>query len=221
MFFVVDFETSALDPWHGEPLSLGIVPVTQYGEILAEQFYTNRWNIEALIPEWQFPANLTETESWWNQKRLSEDLNDAAAFREAWVRVGPTRSDEQILDDISDYLYAVEPDKNQRFMVANPIAFDKMWMEYIHAMFGREMPFHYRCLCLRSMRYGLEYGDNPEFGNSRDEHELDGYIPHHALWDARMEALDLVHLMKKSNEQCAAKFVNDVRLARAEQIGTD
>lgn len=200
MFFVIDFETSAIDPWRGEALSLGIVPVTHYGEILGEdhQFYTNAWDIIAITPDWAFPANLTQTEAWWNEKRLSDDERDNIAFAEAWTRPGGVLNDLQILDDIGTYLQDIEPDRMQRFICANPAAFDKMWMDYIFSMYDIEFPFHYRNLCLRSMRYGIEYPNNPEFGNSRDEHELDGYIPHHALWDARMEALDLVSLMAKS-----------------------
>jgi len=192
MFFVIDFETSALDPWQGEVLTLGIVPVTHYGEILQESTFYCYWDTSEIMPDWAFPANLTDTQAWWNEKRQVDD----PAFAAAWYREGPVYSDQQILDDIDEYVGMIEPDKDKRFMCANPAAFDIMWMNYIYSMQNRSHPFHYRNLCLRSMRYGIECGFTPEFGNARDEHELYGYIPHHALWDARMEALDLVHLIE-------------------------
>jgi len=202
MFFVIDFETSALDPWRGQPLTLGIVPVTQYGEILPKesQLYVE-WNVEAITPDWAFPANLTDTESWWNEKRQVDD----PAFAAAWLRELPTYDADTILDTIEEYVESIEGDKTQRFLCANPMRFDGMWMAYIFSIQNRDEPFHYRNLCLRSMRYGIEYGGNPEFGNARDEHELNGYIPHHALWDARMEALDLVYLMEQSKLSQAAR----------------
>lgn len=197
MFFVIDFETSALDPWSGEPLTLGIVPVTQFGDIADESYhFYAEWDTVHIMPDWHLPANLTSTEAWWNEKRNSNNELEHIAWATAWLRDSEILSDEQILNEIDIYVATIEPNKDERFLCANPAAFDVMWMNYIFSMYGRSHPFHYRNLCLRSMRYGLEYGFSPEFGNARDEHELDGYIPHHALWDARMEALDLVELMR-------------------------
>jgi hypothetical protein len=212
MFFVIDFETSALDPWNGQPLTLGIVPVTMFGEILPIDFYCE-WDVEDM-PQWEFPANLTDTESWWNEKRKVDD----PAFAAAWLRANPVYSNQQILDDIDEFVHATEPDKNQRFMCANPAAFDVMWMNYIYSLEGRLHPFHYRNLCLRSMRFGIEYGGNPEFGNARDEHELDGYIPHHALWDAKMEAIDLVKLMGAASHQNNQATIYGARPSFSEPI---
>jgi len=196
MFFVIDFETNALDPWQGEPLTLGIVPVTHYGEILQESTFYTEFDTTFITPDWAFPANLTDTQAWWNEKRQ----NDDPAFAAAWLRYtdAEIKRDSVILDELDEYVGMIEPDKDKRFMCANPMLFDGMWMNYIYSMQDRSHPFHYRNLCLRSMRYGLEYGGNPEFGNARDEHQLNGYIPHHALWDARMEAIDLVTLMRRS-----------------------
>ena len=52
-------------------------------------------------------------------------------------------------------------------------------------------PFHYRSLCLRSMKFGMR--PRSEWGNDREDHKP--AIPHHALWDARAQALDLVQML--------------------------
>jgi hypothetical protein len=196
MFFVIDFETSALTPWEGMPLTLGIVPVNEVGEILDEHLYVE---FPLVQPDWHMPANLTSTESWWNEMRMSEEETAREAWEAAWVRDDIHSTFGEVVGKIQSYLQMIEGDVKQRHLCANPVAFDKMWMDYLFSnITDSPAPYHYRCLCLRSMRYGVEYGGNPEFGNSRDHHEIEGFIEHHALWDARMEALDLQWLMTQS-----------------------
>jgi hypothetical protein len=196
MFFVIDFETSSLLPWEGQPLTVGIVPVNQYGEILEE---SNHLYVEFPVtePDWHLPANLTETERWWLNLKNSDVEGDNIAFESAWYRESDfNKSFEACVLEITDYFMEIEPDYNQRFICANPVAFDKMWLDNIYSMRIEVPPYHYRSLCLRSMRYGLEYGQNPVFGSSREDHEP--LIPHHALHDARAEAYDLKFLMSWS-----------------------
>lgn len=209
MFFVIDFETSALYPWDGFPLTLGIVPVNQYGDIHPEE---NHLYVEFPIerePDWHMPANLTETEQWWLTLKDSEEESENIAFESAWYR------DEDCywnycMEEIIEYFDKIEPDKSQRFLVANPISFDKMWMDYQFSNYDVVTPYHYRSLCLRSMRYGLGYGEDPTFGSVRDDHSP--LIPHHALHDARAEAHNLKHLMEWSKGNYADGGITQGRL---------
>ena len=207
MFFVIDFETSDLMPWIGSPLTLGIVPVNEAGEILDQDLYVQfpTWH---LMPDWDMSANLSDTESWWNQKRLSDEPIEIRAWEAAWLRDSEDEdSSGQAIAKITDFLQVIEPDKNKRFLCANPIAFDKMWMDYIYTtMTDSPVPYHYRNLCLRSMQYGLDYGTNPEFGNARD-HESG--LPHHALYDARAEAIDLAGHMNRG--RIVQEYLSDTR----------
>ncbi len=187
MFFVVDVETSGLTPWSGELLTIGIQAVTETGEIVGTPFYRKIKN-NALKPRGlrAMGKELTSTQEFWADQ---PDYVYEAAYGENHYAF----SHQQVIKDIADYVAAIEPDKQQRFIAANPVAFDKMWLE---SMYGTDYdefwPFHYRCLCLRSMRYGLE----PEltFGSRSGSHSSE--FPHHAMFDAVSEAHDLVELIQ-------------------------
>jgi hypothetical protein len=211
MFFVIDFETSALNPWDGFPLTVGIVPVNHFGDIIAESAHLY---VEFPIrqePDWHMPANLTETEQFWLSLKNSEIESDNIAFESAWYRDNGDIIWGDCMSQIEEFFAYIEPDPKKRFLCANPIAFDKMWMDYQFSDWSRENPYHYRSLCLRSMRYGLQYGENPEFGSSREDHEP--VIPHHALHDARAEAQDLKQLMNWSRADFDFKVMSEPETA--------
>lgn len=79
----------------------------------------------------------------------------------------------------------------QATFVANPCTFDHSWVQRWLTEAGIDMPFHYRTLCLRS----ADWGRNPgSYGESRTGHA--SLVPHHALYDAQAQALDLLDLLR-------------------------
>lgn len=190
MFFVIDFETSALEPWDGKPLTLGIVPVTEDREILESQSVYFEFPLYTQ-PNWDNPDTLTSTEKFW----LDQRETNREAWEAAWLRDqnDPLLTISSVMLDVAKYFLAFD---EPRFIAANPVAFDKKWLDYCFYKAGIVAPYHYRCLCLRSMRYGVEYPINHEYGSAKGVQEPK--IEHHALYDAIAEAHDLVHIMELS-----------------------
>lgn len=221
MFFVVDFETSALDPWDGFPLTVGIVAVNEDGNLYGDTIEKDVVNNERVIsgefyarfpigirPNFHRPDLLTETEKWWHNQASENPL----AFDEAWGERMYHIPTGEILHNLKDWFDDIEPDISQRYLCANPSHFDIRWLDYLYR--GWEKPYHYRGLCLRSMRYGIEYGGNNVFGSTRTENKVDehhNFIKHHAMWDARSEAQDLSNLMTAAiiQRQDAGNYSNE------------
>lgn len=187
MFFVVDVETTGLTPWTGNLLTVAIVPVSEEGDIVEEDFYYRRLNHHAVDPriiQELRPEDLTDTHKFWLDQEPS-------TIDEAYNKA-PRISGIMMRQEISRYVSRIEPDKSKRFLAANPAAFDKMWLESLYGPnYNEEWPFHYRNLCLRSFRYGLEVSN--VYGSSKGAQESE--VPHHALHDAIAEARDLVYLL--------------------------
>lgn len=179
MFFSVDVETSGLNPWEGELLTVGCIPVTEDGIILDEPFYARL--------EYSFLYNLvdpsTDTLKWWSEQEVS-------VIEEAFH--GIRESMENAASRFVTYMKRLEPEWSNRIFVANPVSFDKMWCDYWFSQTAFDVPYHYRSLCLRSMKYGLVA--NTTYGSDRSTHSSE--IPHHALSDARAQALDLQTMLE-------------------------
>lgn len=214
MFFVVDVETSGLTPWTGELLTVGIVPVMETGEIIDEDYLYIRLVHLAKNPIMITEAELTDTHKFW----LDQDVE---VRNEAFEQY-PRHSFWDAREIISNYVKRMEPDASKRFIAANPVAFDKMWLEYLWSTDYESWPFHYRCLCLRSMRYGLEV-DSVEYGSAKGNHESE--VPHHGLHDAIAEAKDLQDMIyaKRSISASLDDFPNNEwgieNIARAHRNG--
>ena len=188
-FFNVDVETSALTPWEGYLLTVGIQPVRYTphlgAEMLADRFYVRIDRTDELsFSQWDEPGR-SETYEWWvNQSAAAQD----EAFRDlSLVRHDPETAAMMTVE----FVAGVEPDPKQRIFVANPVAFDKMWLDELFASTGIANPFHYQSLCLRSMKFGLR--PNSAWGSTRDNHDPE--IPHHAFHDAHAQALDLLAML--------------------------
>lgn len=189
MFFVVDVETSGLTPWSGQLLTIGIQAVSQEGELVGNVFYRRlKHTAPHPLRMKAIGYKLTPTYEFWADQD-SDVMDEAYSYKPG----SATRiSHKDLVADIATYLDEIEPDKSKRFIAANPVAFDKMWLEYVYGEdYDRNWPFHYRCLCLRSLRFGLE----PEttFGSSSGNQKSE--IPHHAYYDVLAEALDLIDLI--------------------------
>jgi len=173
-FFSVDVETtSAKGPYSGQLLSVGIVPVRDR-EILQGSFY---WGLSYT------GLGDPDTMKWWGEQ--DKEVKDAA--------FGFNNTDESLATAIYWWTLGIEPVAENRIFVANPVAFDKKWIDDLFEKTRQENPFHYRSLCLRSMSFGLHRGQ--EWGKDRTENISE--VPHHALHDAKAQAIDLISLLKK------------------------
>lgn len=188
-FFNVDVETSALTPWEGWLLTVGIQPV-RYTPGLGAEMLTDRLYVridredELAVSGWDQPGR-SETYAWWCEQN-PEAQNEA--FRDPnLVRHFPDTAAMMVVE----FVASVEPDPKKRIFVANPVSFDKMWVDELFASTGIPNPFHYQSLCLRSMKFGLRPGS--DWVSTRDNHSPD--VPHHAFHDAHAQARDLLAML--------------------------
>lgn len=185
-FFSVDVETSGFTPATGRLLTVGIhvVRPTKYGgELMPDSLYV-RMTRGVVKPD-------DSSMAWWAEQ--DEIVRNEAYADDTLVRHSPIVAARMICEFVAN----VCPEPEGRVFVANPVAFDKMWMTSLFDEARLIDPFHYRSLCLRSMKFGLNPGS--EWGNDRSDHKP--LIPHHALSDAHAQALDLCDMLNERSER--------------------
>jgi hypothetical protein len=192
MFYSLDVEASSTSPFSGELLTVGIVAVDSNGYIYNTLTFYMRLDVR-LSKEWYNPELPThnETLKWWRDQ--AEDVRGEAYENRHLTRT----SEREVCDELTAYFVQTCPDKNERFLVANPIAYDKPWIDKMFARQDLEVPYHYRSLCLRSMKFGLD--PQPIFGSDRTTN-LPGNA-HHALSDAIAQAKDLQDMIHVKRER--------------------
>lgn len=189
VFFSVDVETANLTPWgtDGFLLTIGAVAV-DWNPALRQasngaEFYVRIDRSEDLDP-WWYGGDSTpaphDTAKWWSEQAT-------VPKNEAWLDRTLVRHSDATAARMFAEFVLLNQSSDGAFFVANPVAFDKMWIDSLFGETGVENPFHYRSLCLRSMRFGLDA--RSPWGSSREDHDPE--IPHHALHDARAQAEDL------------------------------
>lgn len=195
-FFSVDVETGNLTPWSvdGFLLSVGIEAIDEASLESRGEFYVRLDRTEDLDGSWWEARGeydpVSDTQDWWLQQG---DIAQDEAFRDRTL----VRHDEETAARmIREFVCSREQEPEGRIFVANPVAFDKMWVDELFSTSGVENPFHYRSLCLRSMKYGLR--PHSRWGGDRETHAP--LIPHHALHDAKAQALDLVAMLTERDE---------------------
>lgn len=186
-FFSVDVETSGLTPATGYLLTVGIKPVVWDGvrwELADGSLYVriNRTADLATCKHWSAGRG---TYDWWSLQ--ADDVRDEAFADPSLVRHAPLIAARMI----AEYVTEIESHDESRVFVANPVAFDKMWLTELFDETEVDDPFHYRSLCLRSMKYGLRA--HSPWGSDRETHTPK--MPHHALSDAVAQAHDLVDML--------------------------
>ncbi len=193
-FFSVDVETSGLTPKTGALLTVGVQPLSWFagcgGPEWGVPFYV-RINRSQYLESSSYWDAGNETYDWWHEQSTE-------ARAEAWEDRGLVRHDPIMAARmLSEFVVKTEPEPEARVFVANPVAFDKMWItalydEHAHLEGCRPLdPFHYRSLCLRSMKFGLR--PNSPWGSDRGSREPG--LPHHALSDAQAQARDLIDML--------------------------
>lgn len=185
-FFSIDVETSGLTPGVGHLLTVGVQPVQWDGERWAcgipVYVRIDRAAELETDPHWR---DGDDTHDWWAQQ-------SPEARAEAWEDATLLRHDPMTAARILvEHAVGTESHAESRVFVANPVAFDRMWLTTLFDETGIADPFHYRSLCLRSMKYGLRAGS--AWGSDRENHTPK--LPHHALSDAQAQALDLIAML--------------------------
>lgn len=194
-FIVVDVETSGLVPAYGKIFTIGAVAVTYDGRTatINKDFFYQR------IDQWQWIEDSywlstvfdpDSTLSWWLRQTIEVQ-------NEAWRHGGKayTRSEGAVARKFDEWVQS-KAEAGKAIFVANPVSFDKPWIDLLFMSHNVENPFDYRTLCLRSMFYGHDkaskWGQHVRTNKS--------LVPHHALFDAYAQAHDLIDLFGMRDE---------------------
>ncbi len=188
-YFSVDVETSSTNPFFGELLSVGIVCVDAAKLTIKEEMY--------LPLKYAGVAYDPGTLEWWENR----DIVSQEAYDAAWEYENERLGLSESADMISDFVNSFGLNLGDRIFAANPVSFDFPWIQKLYNDTDKVMPFHYRTLCMRSLYFGLS--DSQTYGESRSAtgefHKPK--IAHHALEDARAQALDLILMLSKKNRK--------------------
>lgn len=199
LYIVVDVETTGLNPAHDRILSLGAVAVAYDGKIatIDRDFFYHRLDQREWIEEtswYETILNPQSTLSWWMKQSFE-------AQREAWRAPSFFGAKPQafVLDHFTQWVNNARVHHHaydKPVFTANPVSFDKPFVDQMFWTHDKPNPFDYRTLCLRSMAFrGKE--NEPWGTHLRANKPL---VPHHAFFDAYAEAQDLVDLLNDRDE---------------------
>lgn len=199
LYIVVDVETTGLNPAHDRILSLGAVAVWYDGKIatIDKDFFYRRIDQRDWIESTNWYNTIIDprsTLSWWVKQ--SPEAQDAA-----W-RGNPRGLESQVyvLEFFTDWIDHLVRKRDisvaTPIFVANPVSFDKPFVDQLFWAHDYYNPFDYRSLCLRSMAFRGKEGE-PWGTHLRANKPL---VPHHAFFDAYAEAQDLVDLLNDRDE---------------------
>ena len=177
-----DVETTATVVGAGELLTVGCVPVvhTDEGWVKHPQHFYMRVDNPTRVTCERFSSL-----AWWREQD-PEVRGEAFADREL-LRFDRTTTAKAL----TEWMSIVEPVWERRIFVANPVSFDKPWVDSLFTWADKDLPYHHRSLCLRSMKFGTD--PSAGFGSDRTTHQ--SLLPHHALADADAQAQDLIDML--------------------------
>lgn len=190
-FFSVDVETSGLNPFVPESklLSVGATAHNGVGNRIDSLYVRIR---SELPPAWydeSLPCD-SETMSFWREQ--DQFVKDEAYMDKDLPRFTMAYAGELL----RNWVMSFGDDWHGRVFVANPSSFDFMWIQRLWAESGVEDPFSYRTLCLRSAAFGKQLGQGKKVtwqDTSVRTHKPE--FPHHPLYDALAQGLDLKELL--------------------------
>lgn len=199
LYIVVDVETTGLNPAADRILSIGAVPVFYDGKTatISSNFFYRRIDQREWIEEtswYETILNPQSTLSWWVKQ-------SPEAQREAWraPHFFGARPQSLVLDHFALFVETMRRKHDMvpsPIFVANPVSFDKPFVDQLFWTHDKPNPFDYRSLCLRSMAFRGKT-DEPWGTHLRANKPL---VPHHAFFDAYAEAQDLVDLLGDRDE---------------------
>lgn len=181
-YFSVDVETTATVVRPRGLLSVG-VKVVNHDLSEGPEFYSTIWYPEGL--SWD-----EATLKWWMQQDVS--IYEAARPEFPQEHYSP----EGVAFNLQMFVLENTAADTLPIFVANPASFDKPWIDHLYDSTHLANPFSHRALCLRSMHFGLV--SEIEWGASRETWERFSFpseMPHHALYDAKAQAKELITLM--------------------------
>lgn len=194
-FFVVDVETSGVNPCQDVVFSLGCVAVTydeRVATIEANYFYEAIDQTEWIQASDWFSTVMDQqsTLSWWLRQPI--DVQKAA-----WRAEGVRFREREVASMFCDFVAGMTAGTESKpIFAASPASFDKPFIDQMLRNSGEKDPFDYRSLCIRSMAYG--FGLATPWGVNGWQNR--SQVPHHALYDAYGAALDLVMLLSERDE---------------------
>jgi hypothetical protein len=175
-FFVVDIETSSTKPATGDILSIGVVAVNHLRHQIGEQY----WRIDVNPIRWD-----RKTFLWWDEQPW--EAKAEAYADSSLARILP----QTVARLFSEFVLKLGgDDQRERVFCANPASFDFPWVDKFFADNDVDNPFHHKTLCLKSFDFGMNMKN---WSTLERKHSPE--IKHHALHDARAEALDLIDLL--------------------------
>ena len=181
-FFSFDVETTSKVASAGELLTVGCVPVvrTADGWVKYPQHFYMRVDSTVRVTS-QRHSSL----AWW--KEQGEEVRGEAYENRDLLRFDRATTAKAL----AEWMANIEPEWERRIFTANPVSFDKPWIDDLFVWADMEFPYHHRSLCLRSMKFG----SNPRFGFGSDRTTHQSLLPHHALADADAQAQDLIDML--------------------------
>ena len=182
-FFSFDVETTATVVEAGELLTVGCVPVVHDDEAgwtkFPQHFYM-RLDVPTRVTAERFSSL-----AWWREQ--SDEVRAEAYQDRDLLRFDrPT-----VAKALAEWMAFVEPVWERRIFTANPVSFDKPWIDKLYYWADMDLPYHHRSLCLRSMKFGID----PTVGYGSDRTTHQSLLPHHALADADAQAQDLIDML--------------------------
>lgn len=191
-FLSVDVETSTKVAGMGELLTVGIVPVIYAhpgGWRMVDSVDQLYLRIEHTVSHDTRYHPSVDSLAWWSEQ---DEFVRREAFDQSLLRF-PKHTAAKM---IAEHVRSIEDDPQKVIFAANPVSFDKPWVDMLLARVNLELPWHYRSLCLRSMKFGMDV--EAGFGSDRTTHQ--STVPHHALHDAQAQAQDLIDMLNAGLE---------------------
>lgn len=198
VYFSVDVETTGLTPRTGKLLSVGVLAIRHHGDYLIpdRQFYgridrtddlieMGWWSDEDRVCLPGLEECISPTHAWWSgqpQEAQWEAFGFAGDYR---LRERPGK----VASDLIDFVTSFDVPWEQRIFVADPVAFDSMWVTSLFDEAGVETPFHYHSRDITSIEDGAGYKPS-----RYTEFEGRPLVPHHALDDAIAQGLQFIEL---------------------------
>lgn len=178
-FFSVDVETTSTNPFEGELLTVGVVAVSPTGDIL-DDLYVRIDPLNGLC--WD-----SDTFAWWQEQDIGVRME--AYEDDDLLRLYPHQAARLVREFVHKH-GCVEDGSNENVFVANPVSFDYSWLVRLFTQSSVPNPFGYRTLCLRSAAWNGS-GQTWQLSSRANKSNC----PHHALADARAQALDLIDIL--------------------------
>lgn len=190
-YFSVDVEATSTSLTTGELLTIGCVKVSSSGLVHGSDFYVRIElgyfpdSIGSFMPP---PRIDPSTHQFWLDQAEQSPKAYEEIFNRDYVRVTPRLAAQMLAEYVTNHGHA---DPANNIFVANPTSYDYPWIDHLFTSQGVPNPFSYRTLCLRSAWWGRDRRVDP----TKSVRGHKSAIPHHALEDARAQALDLRDLI--------------------------